>query len=277
MGKTLENIMIKPGNGVFYICWLLCILSLVLIWVIFKNKSEKVKKTFITVLCSVLVVVFFVYKIFLSMDKQFLTTYDPPLERFNWFNELPLQLCNINMFLIPIGVLLNKRSILGFAFFLAPLGATMALFFPEAGFVGYPVFMPRVIGFYLTHFLIVIAGISLAILDFYRPKLKDFPGIFATLSILALVIHGVNYIFRVTGLCTISNYFFTFDDVGISILALFHRFIKIPFLYLLPSFLILGVYMGIVSLGFFIGDLCRKKRKKSTLNVVTKEKVLVTK
>ncbi|MFR6425229.1 MAG: hypothetical protein ACLUNO_06495 [Oscillospiraceae bacterium] len=46
---------------------------------------------------------FFVYKGFLSQDVQFLEV--SGLDRFNWFSELPMQLCNINMFLIPIGIL----------------------------------------------------------------------------------------------------------------------------------------------------------------------------
>ena len=44
---------------------------------------------------------------------------------FNIFNELPLHLCNINLFLIPLGVWKRNRSIMGFSFFVAPLGLSL--------------------------------------------------------------------------------------------------------------------------------------------------------
>lgn len=246
------NLIMAPFNGLYFICWGITIALIVAIGLIFKDKSEKAKTVFIVSFCLFTAVLFFIYKGFLSVDKDFLNKTVPKLTKFNWFNELPLQLCNINMFLIPIGVLTKKRGIMGFSFFLAPLGASMALFFPEAAFVGEPLLLPRMLGYYVTHYFIVISGISLATLGFFRPKFKDFPRVFLTLISLSFFIHCINLILRATGLCTYANYFFTMDDAGISILALFHKFIKVPYLYMLPSLLILAVYMAIISLVFFI-------------------------
>ena len=69
------------------------------------------------------------YKLSLSMDAAYIRAYYP--NGFSIFNELPLHLCNINLFLIPLGVWKRNRSIMGFSFFVAPLGALMALLFPE--------------------------------------------------------------------------------------------------------------------------------------------------
>ena len=257
------NLIMTPFNGLYFICWGIAIAIMVAIGLIFKNKSEKAKTIFIVSFCLFTAALFFVYKGFLSVDEDFLNKTVPKLTKFNWFNELPLQLCNINMFLIPIGVLTKKRGIMGFSFFLAPLGAGMALFFPELAFTGESILLPRMLGYYITHYFIVISGISLATLGFFKPKFKDFPNIFVTLISLSFVIHCVNLILRATGLCTYANYFFTMDDVGISILALFHKFIKIPYLYMLPSLLILAVYMAIISLVFFIIDKLKPQREES--------------
>ncbi len=267
-----EKLIISPFNAVYIGCWLLTALIAVAIWAIFRNKSEKAKKIFITAFCALTVVIFFVYKGFLSVDKDFLKITE--IDSFNWFNELPLQLCNINMFLIPIGVLINNRYIKGFAFLVAPLGAAMALIFAEKAFTGYSLLVPRVMGYYVTHFFIVIAGVSVATLGFYKPKYKDIPGISILFLVLAFVIHCVNLIFRATGLCTYADYFYTIDDLGISILALFHKFIKTPFFYLVPALFILWGYMVILCLGFSIGSKLGKKGAKAEITKQEKEPAL---
>ena len=42
-------------------------------------------------------------------------------------------------------MLTKKRPVLGFACFIAPLGALMAMCFPEPSFVGYSLLLPRII------------------------------------------------------------------------------------------------------------------------------------
>ena len=268
------NLIIKPFNGVYLACWGITVLMIIGIWFIFRNRSEKAKKIFITAFCGATVVIFFVYKGFLSVDKEFLEASVPKLDKFNWFNELPLQLCNINMFLIPIGVLTNKKFLKGFGFLIAPLGATMALIFAENAFSGYPLFMPRILGYYVTHFFIVIAGVSVVTLGFYKPRFKDIAGISAIFLILAFIIHCVNLVFRATGLCTYADYFYTIDDLGISILVLFHKFIKLPFFYLIPALGILWAYMGIVCSGFDIAHKINKKKRKNVKTEQEKEPAL---
>ena len=63
----------------------------------------------------------------------------------------------------------------GFSFFVAPLGALMALLFPEPLFSGFSLLMPRIFGYYVTHAILVVCGLSLATLGFYRPDPKDIP------------------------------------------------------------------------------------------------------
>lgn len=276
----MDKLIITPFNGVYFACWGITVLAIIAIWAIFKNKSEKAKKIFITVFCALTVVIFFVYKGFLSVDKEFLEASTPKLDKFNWFNELPLQLCNINMFLIPIGVLTNKKYVKGFAFLVAPLGATMALIFAESAFSGYSLLMPRIMGYYVTHFFIVIAGISVATLGFYKPRYRDIAGISALFLIIAFFVHCINLIFRATGLCTYADYFYTIDDLGISILVLFHKLIKAPFFYLIPALGILWGYMGILCLGFDIDHKIKKKKRLKKENEQSdqlKEKVTVSK
>ena len=155
--------------------------------------------------------------------------------------ELPLHLCNINLFLIPLGVWKRNRSIMGFSFFVAPLGALMALLFPEPLFSGFSLLMPRIFGYYVTHAILVVCGLSLATLGFYRPDPRDIPRILKTFGLLAVGAHLINLLLRLT-LCPEANYFFTYG-AEIGVLKLFWRIIPVPLLYGLPAPLILAGYM----------------------------------
>lgn len=237
---------IYPFNFV-YICLLaLGALLLLLMHRTLRGKPESVRKKYLLWLCAANIVLYFVYKGFLSVDAEFVQV--SGIERFNWFNELPLQLCNINLFLIPLGAATGKRGIMGFAFFIAPLAALLALMFPEAAFVGYLITQPRILGFYLTHLLIVVCGISLYTLGFYKPEFADFPGIIAAFVVLSLGAHIINTVLRRT-VCPQASYFFTYG-ADISVLNLLWRLIPIPYIYLLPALLVLLAYMSLVTLFF---------------------------
>lgn len=251
---------IRPFNPVFFGLVALIVLSLAGIRHFGKTHSVQQRERLLLILSAVNLVLFFVYKSCLSVDREFLVL--SGLERFNWFSELPLQLCNINLFLIPIGVLTRRRSLLGFSFYVAPLGAAMALLFPEVPFTGFSLFLPRILGFYCTHALLIVCGLALALLDFYRPTPRDYPGVIGTFVLLALGAHLINLILRAT-VCPGANYFFTFG-ADVSILNLFWRFIPYPFFYELPSLLILLGYMGLVQLIVWgLEQLARKKAAKA--------------
>ena len=171
---------------------------------------------------------------------------------FNWWGELPFQLCNINMIIIPIAVLKKSRPLMCFGFFLGPLGALMALVMPGNGFDGYSILLPRMLGYYGTHFMIVIEGLALVTFGLLRPRYSDIPKtLLATLPILLIVL-AINYILRWTGLHPKSNYMFMMETEGNPLLELFYSWIPVPCLYLLPSFVILSVYMFLVTSGFFL-------------------------
>ncbi len=255
--------ILKTYNSTYLYMVAITIALIVAFWLIFRKKSDFAKRFFIIAFCAVNIIIFFVYKYYLSIDTQYL---EASGTGFNWFNELPLQLCNINMFLIPIGVLTNKRGIMGFSFFMAPFGAMMALLFPEPAFNGYSIFMPRMLGFYITHVFVFIGGITLSTLGFFRPHFRDLPKVGLTLGILGITITGVNFLFRALGLCDFTNYFFTMGPNGVSILEFFYGLVKIPFIYLIPATPILLVYFSVICLLFLFFE------KKFFKNEITDEK-----
>ena len=53
------------------------------------------------------------------------------------------------------------------------------------------------------------------------------------------------------------------EDGGVSLLKLFAKITTVPFIYMLPSLLILAVYMGIISLVFFVVDKLNTGKKET--------------
>ena len=248
--------IMHPFNGVFFACFALFLLLLVLAGVCLRGCSERTKKTVLVAACVLTLLGFFVYKYFLSIDAEF-NEATASMGGFNWWGELPLQLCNINMILIPIAVLTNRRALMSFCFFVGPLGALMALVMPGMGFDGYPILLPRMLGYYGTHFMIIIEALALAVFGLYRPRFRDLPGTVLALVLISLAVFGFNVFLRATGLHPKANYFFSMETEGNPVLDLFYSRIPYPWLYELPSILILLPYMFLITAPFALAD--RKK------------------
>lgn len=242
------QLVCKPFNavyfGVFAVFGLLFLAGVLLL----RNKTEKTKASVLAVAMFLTLVFFFWYKFMLSRDEEFsVLTEAAGIGKFNWWGELPLQLCNINMILIPFAALTKKRALLCFSFFMGPLGAFLALAMPSAGFEHYSILLPRMIGFYGTHWMVFFGSLALAAFGLYKPRFKDLPLTALSAAVILTLIFLLNVLLRKTGLNEHSNYFFANDPETNSILQMFYKWIPVPGLYLLPGICVLVPYVTIVS------------------------------
>ena len=229
--------VIRPFNTVFLTVFAAFLALLALSSILLRKKSENTRRWVLIAACLVTFVGYFIYKYALSLDAEY-DVITANMGGFNWWGELPLQLCNINMMLIPVAVLRRDRVLMSFGFFLAPLGAMMALAMPGNGFDGYSLLLPRMLGFYGTQ-----------------------PRTVLTILAIAFCIFLINLLLRWSGLHPKANYFFSVETEGNFLLEIFHRWIPVPFLYLLPSIVILGVYMTVITGAFALADLLRGRRQ----------------
>ena len=125
---------IQPFNGAYFLLLLLIGLLTAAITHSFSGRPEADRERVIYTISACNILFFVLYKGLLSQDGDFLEV--SHMEKFNWLNELPIQLCNINLFLIPIGLKRRDRALMGFSFFVAPLGALAAITCPEPAFSG---------------------------------------------------------------------------------------------------------------------------------------------
>ena len=243
-----EMFIIKPLNPVFFISLLFVALFAFAFIRIFRKKDLEVRKKAVAVLYIIAFVLFILYKVFLYFDPDYSSIrLENGLGPFNWWDELPLNLCNINIMLIVVGVLTGSRLVLSMNFFTSLLGALLALLMPAIGFSGYSFFLPRMLGYYITHFLVLIEMPILSGLSIYRPKYRDLLPACLFISMMAALVTFLNLILRTAGLSPDVNYFYTVDPEGNPILELFHRWIPIPGFYMLPGVPILLGYMLLVT------------------------------
>ena len=258
MHPDSEFWIMRPFNTLFIIVFAAFLLLLVIASLLLRGKSERAKSTVLITACVLTMIGFVVYKYYLSLDSDF-NEITAGMGGFNWWGELPLQLCNINMLLIPIAVLKKSRPLMCFGFFVGPLGAMMALAMPGNGFDGYSLLLPRMLGYYGTHFMIVIEGLALASFGLFRPRLRDLPRAILAFFLIGFGVFLIDMLLRWSGLHPRANYFFAVETEGNALLEIFHGWIPFPFLYLMPSLVILGVYMLVITIPFEIADRKREQ------------------
>ena len=256
MNTASDFWIVHPFSTVFCLMLLFFVLLLTVGALALRGRPEKLRQGVLIGACLVTLAGYFLYKHMLSLDADY-NVITAAMGGFNWWGELPLQLCNINMILIPIAVWRKSRPLMCFSFFLGPLGAAMALVMPGNGFDGYSLLLPRMLGYYGTHFMIIMEGLALAAFGLFRPRLKDIPRAILAALIITFVIFLIDLLLRATALHPKANYFFAMETEGNPLLELFHRWIPLPFLYLMPSTLILGVYMFLVTVPFAVVDRVR--------------------
>ncbi len=250
----------RPFSPLFFLIFGAATLILIAASVLLRKKSERTRALVLACTCWVTLIGFAAYKYALSVDADF-NVITAEMGGFNWWGELPLQLCNINLLLIPIAVLTRKRPLLGFCFFIGPIGALMAMVLPGNGFDGYSIFLPRMLGYYGTHLVVMYAALAVGTFGLYRPQMRDLPMTALTVFLIALAVFGFNMLLRTTGLHPKANYFFAVETEGNALLELFYRLIPLPFLYLLPCIVILSVYSGLVTLIFSLAERIGRKRR----------------
>ena len=232
--------VVKRLSKTFNILFIIAILCIYGIYKVYANQPYDTRVHFMIGLSMFNVFYFCAYKYFLSKDQEFVEL--SGIDTFNWWNELSLQLCNINMLLIPIGFIFKSDFLLGFSFFIGPMGAILAIFMPEPAFSGYSLLKPRILGFYGNHYLLFISGISLMTLNLFVPDVHYIPGIVGISILLTVIVHIINTLLRIH-LCKHANYFFTYSPGGVGALEKLREMINIPLLYICPLFLLMIPYM----------------------------------
>ena len=225
----------QPFNRLFYILAVIWTIITAILCDFLYHRTETFCRIFLTALYVITLLGFIVYKLFLSKDSEYKEMYYHGEDRFNWFDELPLQLCNINLSLIPIGLIWNLEELIIFAFYFSFAGAMLAILMPCRGFYDCSFLKPRMLGFYLTHYLDAMIPQLLLASRLYTPMYKDCLPAVIILLLLAFIIYLFNTVVRKLGLSDTINYFYVNGDDGNPILVKLYQHIPHYYLYMVPT------------------------------------------
>jgi hypothetical integral membrane protein (TIGR02206 family) len=118
-----------------------------------------------------------------------------------WSEMLPLHLCGIQIFLMPLMLKTKLPLLKNFVYLTAFPGALAALLFNETVFYKYPIFHFQSIQTFVIHTLIMIVPIFMMVFDGFRPQLKYILPSTGLIALIAIfdgfvnVITGGNYLF----------------------------------------------------------------------------------
>ena len=182
-------LIIELFNGVFFGMIAIFIVVFTLLSILARKKGELFARKLLGWMMVCTMVFFFVYKYGLSIDEEYsVLCAEAGIGAFSWWKELPFQLCNINMIMIPIAMLTMKRPLLNFCFFTGTLGALFALIMPCTGFSGYSILLLRILGYYGTHLMVFFGAVAIVSFGIHKPQFKEIP---LTALLLLAVAFGV--------------------------------------------------------------------------------------
>lgn len=216
--------------------YLLTVIFVMVSYSLYKNKSSESKVRYLYFLCVInfLAYLWNLYYFFIY-GSHILTL-------------LPLQLCNIAVFLIPASLILKKTILMDFAFYLCLPGALAAILIPSNDYA--IVYSGMTISYYIFHGLIFLIPLMMAHWKLYDPQPSVKKAI--RLTVMVLLLGGTLHLFNVFMYQTFripANYFFTIKDWSAPTnpaFALFAKWIPYDFFYLLPALPILYLYMLIL-------------------------------
>ena len=213
-----------------------CLIVLMILWS-FAHKSETQRRTFLVVF-SLIGVVFYLINWALFILKPHLI-----------LELLPLQLCDLAIFMLPIGLMTKKEKLLDFLFYACGLGALSALFL--MAIAEKDSFYDMNFNFFFSHFAILMIPYLTVYWGMYDPKPNLGKAFELTMELLILTafMHGLN-LFLHAQYKADAFYFFTVRRIGVEVsplLAWFAKVIPFDYWYMTLTLPILYLYMALVE------------------------------
>ncbi len=218
---------------VYYLITL--VLVVVILW-FFKNQSQDRRYKFLFFLALINAIAYGVNWWFFYLRSD------------NILTLLPLQLCNLAVFLIPAALLTKKPVLMDFVFFICGLGALVAILIPGSDYS--ETYSMMTSSFYVFHVSIFLIPFFSSVWGFHslQPSIKSA----IRLSIMVLIISGSLHLFNLflnTVYAIPANYFFTMRTLASAMnpaFALFASWIPFDYFYLIVAFPILYLYMILI-------------------------------
>ncbi|MDP3443697.1 MAG: YwaF family protein [Ignavibacteria bacterium] len=205
---------------------------------IFKNKNQNQRFRFLMVLTAINALAYVINWTYFYIRSDHI------------FTLLPLQLCNLAVFLIPIALITKKAVIMDFVFYVCGLAALVAILVVGSDYQD--TYSMMTLSFYVFHFSIFLIPMLNSVWGFHSLKPNRKSALDLTIMVLAISfsLHLFNLLLN-NVLDIPANYFFTIKYLSAPsnpAFALFASWIPYDYIYLSVAFPILYLYMFLIYL-----------------------------
>ncbi len=221
-----------------------------ILWFLLKDKKEITKR-----------IVLFIFAIFGVAVLVFNF-----IDRKNYIYDLPLHMCSINGFLLPIVCLSKKNKTLGNLLIIWCVGALGALIF-NFEVEKMTTYDTRSWTYFLSHMIELGLPIACALLKIFKLDYKNIPStLILTFSIYTLI-HFINvgiekYFLVHLNQVVYPNYFFSMNHCNSPFLVFFWNILPYRYFYLLLMFPVILVLFAIIYGHQIIKAIKERKQKK---------------
>ena len=108
---------------------------------------------------------------------------------------LPLHLCTMQMFLIPLAVFTRRQILREFVFFTSFIGGCLAILWPMGVSDTYPFFHFQTLQTFLLHGLLIFIPLAMLLFEGLRPQFRNLPKLILMFIVLVIPAAAVDWIF----------------------------------------------------------------------------------
>ena len=180
---------------------------------------------------------------------------------------LPLELCNLNIIITLIGVIINKKFLNNYLYFVSVLGAIVSLtIFPQVHmnlnlFTEYMFF-----DYYIIHTNLVAVPIAMIACKWFKPEFKYTYISLLMLFVIYTALFGITTFLRQFEPFENANYMYIYDPGTLPILSQLYSLIPIPYVYVLPLIILIYQLFVLMWLPFGLHTRYNKKIQFKNLN-----------
>ena len=244
-------LIIEPYNATHLV--LIVVLPVLLFLVagsLLNSRNTDFRRKAFLWICCINAVLYFVYKAVQANDPSY---------GFELLANLPLHFCNINLILLPLAILTNNRVLKAYqVYFGVPLAA-LALLTVDPAFRSKSLIEFTCLFYFYYHSMLMVIPLLMVRFKQFKPAFNAIWQPTVLLLALTAVMHGVNIVFRTTGIAQTANYFFTYGLEGDFLTETLKAIIPYNFFFLLPSLVLFVPYILVITIPYHLNDHRKKK------------------
>lgn len=211
-----------------------------------RKKDQKVIRTVLIILSSICCLIF-MGRMFFGWEGSRI------FEKGSKTTLLPLELCNINIFITLIALIVNKKFLNNYLYFVSLVGGIIPLLvFPDVHMItsGRNIFHYMFFDYWIIHTHLVAIPIVMISCKLFTPSIKQIPWVLLTTLGIYFIAFLSSIILRNFESFKTANYMYTMSHNNLPILKQLYSLIPIPFIYGLPLIIPITGVLYLMGLPF---------------------------